>query len=191
VSRFVVTELEGYLQLGGDRRRPPHAKPGLSVQVIDRATCHRVVASFRTEDYGGRHDRVREIVRHKAAKRCAELNGTSPPSIVASLGLRATCRNNHPATPENTFWRADGIRRCLVCRREQWKRANEKRRARKTSELAQSSRPIPAADLSPACPRCGNLCDPLAIVCAECGARLYPISSGKYAGPHATAEPGA
>jgi hypothetical protein len=190
VSRYVVTELEGYLQLGGDRRRPLHAKPGLSVQVIDRATCHRVVASFRSEDYGGRHDRAREIARHKAAKRCAELNGTSPPSIVASIGLRATCRNNHPQTAATTYLRADGTRRCLLCRREQWKRTNAKRRARRTSELPQSSRPIPAADLSPACPRCGNLCEPDALYCVECGARLYLISTGKYAGPHAPPEPG-
>jgi hypothetical protein len=30
-------------------------------------------------------------------------------------------------------------------------------------------------DLSPACPHCGDLCDPRAIICVECGTRLFDI----------------
>ena len=32
-------------------------------------------------------------------------------------------------------------------------------------------------DNFPACPRCGNLCGRLAIVCADCGARLKPTEN--------------
>lgn len=28
-------------------------------------------------------------------------------------------------------------------------------------------------DLSPVCPHCGDLCDPRAVICVECGTRLY------------------
>lgn len=115
--RYVVTELEGFLEIGGGRSGA--SRPGLSVQVIDRAVCHRVVASFRTEDcIGGRTtERKRELTRYRAAKLCSELNGTSPPSIVSMVG-GGTCVNGHPRTPENTYYRSDGLRRCRVCRRE-------------------------------------------------------------------------
>lgn len=32
-------------------------------------------------------------------------------------------------------------------------------------------------DLYPSCPRCGNLCGRLAVVCADCGARLKPTEN--------------
>jgi hypothetical protein len=51
----------------------------------------------------------------------------------------------------------------------------------------------PGEVFMPTCPvqRCAASCDPDALYCVECGARLYPLSSGKYGGPHATAESGA
>lgn len=39
----------------------------------------------------------------------------------------AACRNGHEYTPENTWRAPDGTRRCLTCRRANWKRANDRR----------------------------------------------------------------
>lgn len=35
-------------------------------------------------------------------------------------------------------------------------------------------------DHYPACPRCGNLCGVLAVICADCGARLYLEPEDRY-----------
>lgn len=50
----------------------------------------------------------------------------------------------------------------------------------------------PGEVFMPTCPRpwCAASCDPDALYCSECGARLYLIEFGKYAGLHATAETG-
>lgn len=34
-----------------------------------------------------------------------------------------------------------------------------------------------SSDRYPVCPKCGNLCGVLAVVCADCGARLKPTES--------------
>lgn len=47
-GRYVVTEIEGDLT-----PRPgagPHKPAGMSAHVLDTAVCHRMVATFRTED---------------------------------------------------------------------------------------------------------------------------------------------
>lgn len=48
-ARYTVTELHGfYLPARGTNERP-----GMSVHVIDTLACHRIVATWRTEDYAG------------------------------------------------------------------------------------------------------------------------------------------
>lgn len=76
-ARFIVTELEGYLTAA--TRHESTAGEGLSVQVLDRAYCHRVVWSARTEDRGRTTERAKDWIRHQAEKRCAELNGDEAP----------------------------------------------------------------------------------------------------------------
>ena len=68
MSRFVVTELEGYTNTV--------RYPGLSVHVIDTAVNHRLVATYRTEDVNGRirRDGMRAFVRESARAKAAELN---------------------------------------------------------------------------------------------------------------------
>lgn len=72
--RYVVTELEGYATTNpyGSRRHP-----GLSVHVVDVPFNHRVVGTWRSEDYGGAW-RGRVTARHLANARCAVLNGEAP-----------------------------------------------------------------------------------------------------------------
>lgn len=81
--RYVVTELEGYAK--PDRR----ARVGLSVQVIDTATCHRVVKSWRSEDYRNRHGNSQEWARKKGREYAAALNEGRTPR--RDRGFRATC----------------------------------------------------------------------------------------------------
>lgn len=77
-ERYYVSELEGFLlpKVGGKDT------PGLSCMVIDRFVCHRVIATYRTEDQqraGGRARLTRplqaEYVRQLAAEHAARLNG--------------------------------------------------------------------------------------------------------------------
>jgi hypothetical protein len=76
VSRYVVTELEGYAITLPIRAMGHLSVPGLSVQVVDTALCHRVVAAWRTEDYGGGWPqwRKRGHIRRLAAERAEALN---------------------------------------------------------------------------------------------------------------------
>jgi len=73
VSRYIVTEIEGYgVRAAGAARR------GLSVHVLDTLVCHRIVRTWRTEDYGstafkGRAAKDRWI-RNAAAVFAARLN---------------------------------------------------------------------------------------------------------------------
>lgn len=76
VPRYAVTELEGYAQ---PIRYGSAARPGLSVQVLDRLRCHRVVWQERTEDYGPNTQGAKDWIRWKALVRCAELNGEPEP----------------------------------------------------------------------------------------------------------------
>jgi hypothetical protein len=92
--RFVVTELEGFLQVGGDRRRARHAKPGASFAVIDTLWNHRRVGNFRSEDY--RHapqSSTIEQARHEANRLCHLLNGeiVPPPLLPPRQGFKPTC----------------------------------------------------------------------------------------------------
>lgn len=76
-ARYVVTEIEGWSTLRD--RRSARARPGLSVQVLDRAVCHRIVWQARTEDYGIATDRARDWLRYEAARECARRNGEPEP----------------------------------------------------------------------------------------------------------------
>lgn len=84
--RYVVTELEGFLQVGG-RQRASSERPGLSCTVIDTQHNCRVMKTFRSEDesrgplvgYGQRQD-SRERARKRATEYAAKLNdGETPP----------------------------------------------------------------------------------------------------------------
>jgi hypothetical protein len=50
-ARYVATEIVGYLSAQVVRHGAP---PGLSVHVLDSLNAYRIVASWRSEDYGGR-----------------------------------------------------------------------------------------------------------------------------------------
>lgn len=104
--RYVVTELEGWER--ADAARGAHRVPGLSVQVLDRLYCYRVVRSWRSEDYGGPGKRKREYIRHAAATYCAQLNGGEPPAPLArSYRFRPTCPN---CGKRAAVWTLDGAR---------------------------------------------------------------------------------
>jgi len=49
VSRYIVTELTGYLGPSSSRRVAA-ARPGLSVHVLDTLHNHRLMATWRSED---------------------------------------------------------------------------------------------------------------------------------------------
>ncbi len=70
--RYVVTELEGFNEFS----RGSSLHPGLSCHVIDTAWNYRLVATYRTEDYGrgGRHWSKRLKVRERAAQHAERLN---------------------------------------------------------------------------------------------------------------------
>lgn len=123
--RFVVTELDGFLQIGGGHKRPAHAKPGASFAVVDRHWNYRLVGNFRSEDYRrAAASSTVEQASHAANRLAHRLNGGSDPEPLALF------------EPHDNF------------------RAT--------------------------CPRCGRICDYLAIYCAEDGTRLYPAWSGRY-----------
>lgn len=120
--RDVITELEGDLQ---GRQHDAHRAVGLSVQVLDSLVCYRIVGQWRTEDYGGSVTRRRELVRNRAERLAAKLNGETPPPPVEPKplptpqilhGRAAVCRNGHWRTDENTYYRANGSRECRLCR---------------------------------------------------------------------------
>ena len=102
--RYVVTELEGYLEESGPA--------GLSVQVIDTANCHRVVRAWRTEEHADYDGDARARVRQLAADYCAVLNNTTA----------RRCQRGHPLSIETTYYRPNGIQGCRVCRAEYRKR---------------------------------------------------------------------
>jgi hypothetical protein len=82
-KRYVVTEIEGFYSPGTHSNA---RNPGLSVQVVDTAVCHRVMGTFRTEDhrYGGRTRAVvREHVRRLAAEACDRLNAEDEGRLAA------------------------------------------------------------------------------------------------------------
>ena len=69
--RYVVTELEGYLNGG----RGGGANVGLSCHVIDTAWNQRLIATYRTEDYpSGGHQWARLAVRDRATRHAARMN---------------------------------------------------------------------------------------------------------------------
>lgn len=120
--RYVIPELEGDLEAGGSHRA--QRITGLSVQVLDSLVCYRIVGQWRTEDYGGSITRRRELVRNRAERLAAKLNGETPPPVKQPPtptpqtlhGRAAICRNGHWRTDENTYYRANGSRECRLCR---------------------------------------------------------------------------
>jgi len=90
--RFVVTELEGFLQIGGSHKRPPNAKPGASFAVIDTHWNRRMVGNFRSEDYkrAGESSTI-EQARHEANRLCFRLNDQDVPPPLPRQGFKPTC----------------------------------------------------------------------------------------------------
>jgi hypothetical protein len=75
VSRFIVTELEGWATPRKGTGRTS-SKPGLSVMVLDTAICHRVMATYRSEDHvhrGSTAHLSRNVVRNLAREKANEL----------------------------------------------------------------------------------------------------------------------
>jgi hypothetical protein len=72
VSRYEVTEIEGFSEPSGGKRI------GLSVHVIDRLQNHRLMATWRSEEIsvGGHWPRSRgdQWMRDTAAAHAAKLN---------------------------------------------------------------------------------------------------------------------
>jgi hypothetical protein len=92
--RYVVTEIEGY-----EITEPPASTPGVSFTVIDRHVCHRVMQTFRSEDYkrdDGRHTgnamRI-ATARANAHRKCERLNGELPGTEIVTprARFRPTC----------------------------------------------------------------------------------------------------
>lgn len=44
-------------------------------------------------------------------------------------GEKSVCANGHQFTPENTVLKPNGHRRCLICKRADWHRWNDRRKA--------------------------------------------------------------
>jgi len=72
VSRYVVTELEGFRTARTGRYRD---RPGISCQVIDTAVNHELVATYRSEDHRGpwSHEVAREKARREAIRHALRL----------------------------------------------------------------------------------------------------------------------
>jgi len=84
MSRFIVTELRGYLGEMGGRVAATGRVPGVSYQVLDTAWNHRLLRIWRTEDYKNRGDRARltaeETARGRAEEYAADLNAGRTPN---------------------------------------------------------------------------------------------------------------
>lgn len=76
VPRYVVTEIQGWLTDGGKR----HA--GTSYHVIDTHWNRRLVATWRTEDFGRGGTSACEKARSRCEALAAKLNGTTTVRVV-------------------------------------------------------------------------------------------------------------
>lgn len=86
--RYAVTELEGF--------RSAHHKPGASFTVVDRHWNHRMVRTFRSEDYRrSPASSTIEQARHAANRLAHKLNGEAEPEPMPAYephdNFRATC----------------------------------------------------------------------------------------------------
>ena len=52
-------------------------------------------------------------------------------SAASGLDAKESCRNGHPWSEENTYWRANGSRQCRACIRELQRRKNAAKRVEK------------------------------------------------------------
>jgi len=72
VSRFIVTELEGWT-IGTSGKTSGAAKSGISCHVIDTHWNHRLMATYRSDGYLYRYH-GRDGVRKKAREHAERLN---------------------------------------------------------------------------------------------------------------------
>lgn len=90
--RYIVTELEGWSEQPG---RGKSNLMGLSVHVLDTAWNHRLLRTWRTEDYhiGGKwtKERVRETIPAKAHAYADALNRGKAPPEPRHRGFRPRC----------------------------------------------------------------------------------------------------
>jgi hypothetical protein len=119
--RYVVTELHGYAHIDSRTRAP-----GASYQVVDTAWNRRVLAIYRSEDYGGTTAQRHDAARRLAAKQADRLNGATARAPEPVL-LR---RCGHPWTVANTMYRRDGRGECATCRTSRFATANHGTAAR-------------------------------------------------------------
>lgn len=155
------------------------------MSVCDRAYNHKVVKSWRSEDYKrAAHRSPYEQVRLRGAMTCEALNrGEKPPThfgyrrptpntcadcgkIVARQSVRCQdCYHKTLESPHGTPARYTNHKcRCAECRRA-WREYMREYMYRTGRNLTH---------FRPACPRCSVLQMPDALYCAECGCRLYP-----------------
>ncbi len=72
--RYIVTELEGFATV---KVSPSPRPPGISCHIIDKFVNHRLMATYRTEDYENRgitRARRRVLVREAARAHAERLN---------------------------------------------------------------------------------------------------------------------
>lgn len=74
MKRYKIVELEGVAVQPVTKSRSAYRRPGLTVCVLDRLDCFRVVGQWRSEDQhqGRREDRF-ELCRREAGKLASRL----------------------------------------------------------------------------------------------------------------------
>jgi hypothetical protein len=80
MNRYIVTEIEGYLEHDS-------TTPGLSYHVIDTASAHRIVATYRSEDCGSRAE-----ARMAAVEAAEQLNRDAERRSDRAAGLAGAIR---------------------------------------------------------------------------------------------------
>lgn len=97
--RFVVTELEGYSKMRSGSRGSRYRSPGCSVHVLDTLVNHRVMRTWRSEDYRDvRNVSPRVNVRVRAESYARALNeGRVPPSVAVYMKDRRLVVSEHAA----------------------------------------------------------------------------------------------
>jgi hypothetical protein len=74
--------------------------------VLDTLWNHRVVGTFRSEDYGGTVTRRHEEARYRAHRLAAELNDEPPPEFNRSWQFKPTCpKCGRRADPDAAYCR--------------------------------------------------------------------------------------
>lgn len=119
MSRYVVTEIEGYT-IGAEGKNRSN-RLGLSVQVLDRAYNHRIVKAWRSEDYHAANGLTAFVqVRLRARVACKALNAGQS---LKERSLGRTMRRGAMKPPSARWtcpscgdWKTPAARTCMGCR---------------------------------------------------------------------------